>query len=272
MKTGLRVLGHARGLDALLQLVDLALLAAAQFLLDGLDLFVEVVLFLRLLHLALHTALDGAVDVEFLDFDVEHFGHARQTVDGIEDLEQILLLFDGELQVGAHGIGELAGIVHADGRNHGFVVEILAQLDVLLEQAGYAGDQSLELGARLDLIADGAHHRAEETLIVGDRNDLGALHAFDQHFDVAVGKLQALDDVDDRADVKNFVGLGLVDGGVVLRGEEDLLVPGHGLFEGADAGFAADHERRHHVRKNDDVPDGHHGEAFCFGSFFRSEH
>ena len=90
---------------------NLALLAAAQFLLDGLDLLVEVVLFLRLLHLALHAALDGAVDIQLLDLDVEHLGDARQPVDRIEDFEQLLLLFDGELQVRAHGVGQLAGIV-----------------------------------------------------------------------------------------------------------------------------------------------------------------
>ena len=128
------VLRHAGHLDALLQLIDFALLAAAQFLLDGLDLFVEVILFLRLLHLALHAALDGAVDIELLDFDIEHLGDARQAVDGIEDFEQFLLLFDGELQIGADGVGQFAGIVHADGRDHRFVVQVLAELDVLLEQ------------------------------------------------------------------------------------------------------------------------------------------
>ena len=56
---------------------NLALFAAAEFLLDGLDLLVEVVLFLRLFHLALHAALDGAVDVQLLDLDVQHFGDTR---------------------------------------------------------------------------------------------------------------------------------------------------------------------------------------------------
>ncbi len=122
----------------LLQLVELALFAAAEFLLDGLDLLVEVILFLRLFHLALHAALDGAVDIELLDLDIQHLGHAGQPVDGIEDFEQLLLFFDGQLQIRAHRVGQLARLVHADGRDHGFVVQVLAQLDVLLEQASHA--------------------------------------------------------------------------------------------------------------------------------------
>ena len=70
-----------------------------------------------------------------------------------------------------------------------------------------------------------------------------------------------------RADAVNFVGLGFVDGGVVLRGEEDFLVAGHGLFERADARFAAHHERRHHVRKDDHVPDGHHRQDVWYRIF-----
>ena len=268
----LRVGGHAGGLDALLQLIDFALFAAAQFLLDGLDLLVEVILFLRLFHLALHAALNGAVDIELFDFDVEHLGHAGQAVDGIEDFEQFLLLFDGELQVGADGVGQLAGIVHADGGDHGFVIQVLAELDVLFEQAGDAADELVELRAGLHLEGGGADDGAEEAFVVGDRNHLGALHAFHQDFDVAVGQLEALDDVDDGADAVDLVGLGLVDGSVVLGGKKDFLVAGHGLFQRAHAGFAPHHERGHHVRKDDDVPDGHHRQTFCIGFFLRSKH
>ncbi len=59
-----------------------------------------------------------------------------------------------------------------------------------------------------NLEVEGAHDGAEEAFIVGDRNHFGALHAFDQNLDVAIGQLQALDDVDDGADVVDFVGLG----------------------------------------------------------------
>ena len=138
------------GIDLLFQLVEFALLAAAEFLLNRLDLLVKVVFFLRPLHLPLHAALDGAIDVQLLDLDVEQVGHARQPVDRIEDLKQFLLFFDRELQIRADRVGQLAGIIHADRRDHGLVVEVLAEFDVLLKQIRDAAGQRFELTARLD--------------------------------------------------------------------------------------------------------------------------
>ena len=61
--------------------------------------------------------------------------------------KQFLLLFDGELQVGAYRIGQLAGIVHADGGDHLLVVQVLAELHVLVEQSGDAADERVQLRA-----------------------------------------------------------------------------------------------------------------------------
>ncbi len=262
-----RIRGHPGGLDALFQLVDFALFAAPQFFLDGLDLLVEVILFLRLLHLALHAALNGAIDIQFFDFDIEHLGHASQPLDGVEDFEQLLLLFDSELQIGAHRIRQLARIVHANGRDHLLVVQVLAELHVLVEQAGDAADERVQLRARLDFIEGRAQHHAEEAFVAGNRYHLAALHAFDQHLDVAILQLEALYDVDDAANGIDFVGFGVVDGGIVLGGEKDLFVARHSLFERSHALLAAHHERSHHVGKDDHVADGHHRQTLCIGFF-----
>ena len=239
----LHFLRHAGGFDLLLQFVELALLAAAQFLLDGLDLLVEVILFLRLLHLALHARLDGAVDVQLFNFDVEHVGDAGQPFGGIEDLQQFLLLFNRELQVGGDDVGQLGRIVHAHGRNHGLVVQRLAQLHVLLEQRRDALHAGFDRRVGFGGVTRDAHRGLQEAVGVGDLQDLAALHAFDQDLDVAVGQLQALHDVDDGADLVDLVGLGLVDGGVVLGGQENLLVRRQRLFQSAHARFAAHDER-----------------------------
>ena len=253
-------LGHAGGVDLLAQLVELALFAAAQLFLDGLDLLVEVVLFLRALHLPLDARLDVAVEVELFDFHVEHVGNARKAGGGVEDAEKFLLFLNAELQVGGDDVGKLGRLVHAHGGDDGLVVERLLQLDVLLEEVGDALHQLLERGRHFELRLGGAHRGHKEAVAIGDVNRFGPLDPFHQHLDVAVGHLDALHDVADGADLVDFLGFGFVDGGVVLGGEEDLAVAVEGLFEGADAGLAADHEGGHHVGEDHHVPDGHHGQ------------
>ena len=103
--------GMPGSVDLLLQLVELALFAAPQFLLDRLDLLVQVVLFLRPLHLPLHPRLDGAVHVQLFNLDVQHVGDAVQPVCRVEDLQQLLLLLDRQLQVGGNRVAQPPNVV-----------------------------------------------------------------------------------------------------------------------------------------------------------------
>ena len=121
-------------------------------------------------------------------------------------------------------------------------------------------------------VAGDAHCGLHEALGVDDLQNLAALHAFDQDFDISVGQLQALHDVDDRAHLVNLVGFGFIDGGVMLGGQENLLVRGESLFQGAHARLAAHDERRHHEGKDDHVPDGHHGQLPGFELFLGCGH
>ncbi len=254
------VLGHARGFDLLLQLVSLVLLVAPQLFLDGPNLLVQVILALRPLHLTLDAALDGPVHVELLDFDVQDVGQARQPVHGVENLQQFLPLLDADAQVGRDGVGELPDLVHLDGGDHRFVVQALGQFHVLLEQRSHPLDEQFQAGGRHGAVGRRFHRRPEVAFLGRDLQDLAALDAFHQHLDIPVGQFQALHDIGDGPDLVNLVGLGLIHGGVVLRGQENPLVAGQRFFQRPDGRLAADHEGRHHVRKDDDVPDGHHGQ------------
>ncbi len=160
------VLGHARGFDLLAQLVELALLAAAQLLLNGLDLLVEVILFLRPLHLPLHARLDVAVQVQLLDLHVQHVGHPRQPRRGVEDRQQLLLLLDAQLQIRGNGVGQLGRLVHAHRGDDGLVVQRLLQLDVLLKQSGHALHQLLGRRRHFEVALAGAHRGHKEAVAV----------------------------------------------------------------------------------------------------------
>ncbi len=71
--------------------------------------------------------------------------------------------------------------------------------------------------------------------------------------------------------VINFFGLGIVDRSVVLRGEENFLVARERFFQRAHGGFAADDERRHHLREDDHIAHRHHRHALHF-QFFSVKH
>ena len=129
-------LGHAGGVDLFFELVDFVFFAAAEFLLDGLELFVEVVLFLRALHLALHAGVDVAIDVELFEFDFEDVADAVEALDGIDGFEQVLFFVNGELEIGGDGVGKARGIVDAGRGDHGVVVQALRELDELFVEAG----------------------------------------------------------------------------------------------------------------------------------------
>src|SRR5205823_13618772 len=92
------------------------------------------------------------------------------------------------------------------------------------------------------------------------------------YFDDAIWELQSLHDVNNCAYLVNFDGLRLIDAGIMLRGEKDFLVGGQRFFKGAHAGFPSYHERRHHVREDDHVADGHHGQLLSFEFFLGRGH
>src|SRR6185312_5149578 len=111
-----------------------------------------------------------------------------------------------------------------------------------------------------------------ESFTLADLQNLAALDTFDEDLDIAVRQLQALHDVDDGADLIDLVWLRLVDTGVMLGGQENLLVSSQRFFQRVHTRFTAHHEGGHHVGKNDHVPDGHHGQFSRLELLFRSGH
>jgi hypothetical protein len=111
---GQGLLAHAGGLDLLFHLVDVGtLFAFTEFLLDGLDLFVEVVLALALFHLALDAAADALFDLQDVEFGFELAEQLFQALGNAEHLQDLLLLLELERQVGGDGIGQAPGFLDA---------------------------------------------------------------------------------------------------------------------------------------------------------------
>src|SRR5260221_2688526 len=265
------LLRHASGIDLLFQLFDFVLLAAAEFLLDGFELFVQVLLFRRAIHLALNPGIDVAVDIQLCKLDFQDVGNAIKTLQRVGGFEEVLLLINWKLQIRGDRIGKARRIVHARSRDHRVVIQALRKLDELLVKTGDFLDELLNLGRGFDLRGQQADGGAKEAFLGGNGNRTRALDTFDEHFDIAIGEFYALDDVRESAYGVDLLGLRVVNRRIMLGRKENLLVAGKRFFKRAHAGFAADDKRGHLLRKDDHIAHRHHGYAFHF-LFLTSEH
>ena len=249
-----RLLGELDRLDALLELGHFVLaLFVAELLLDRLHLLVEVVLALRLLHLALDARADALLDLQDRNLALHQGEALLEALGDRAHLEDGLLVGELDRQMRGDRVGELAVVVDLIDRAHHLGRDLLVELHIALE----FGDDRTRQRFRLDLV----------DRVVGDRPGLGLevvlsgritghlrpRRPFDQHLHRAVGQLQELQDARQRSGGKDRVRGGIVVGGVLLRREQDRLVRLHHLFERADRLLASDEQRHDHVRKDHDV-------------------
>ena len=133
-RLALGFLRHASGLDLLVHLVEVGVLVAlAELLLDRLDLLVQVVLALALLHLALHAAADALLDLQDVDLAFEHAEQVLEALADVAHLEDLLLLLELQRQVRRDRVREAAAVVDAGHRGQDLRRNLLVQLDVLVE-------------------------------------------------------------------------------------------------------------------------------------------
>ena len=126
----------------------------------------------------------------------------------------------------------------------------------------HAAHRAFGVGAGLALLRQHLDDDAVEALVFLPLDGARAIDALDQHLDVAVGQLQALDDVGDAAHREDVLGPRIVDRRVVLRREEDALVLEQRVLERPGRRRPSDDERHHHVREDDDVPERDDREGF----------
>src|SRR6185312_511936 len=242
--------------DALFEFAELvlALLALAQFLLNRLELFVEIVLALSLLHLALDAAADALLDLEDADLA---FHVAENLLEprgyGIR-FEDFLLLGNFQREMRRQRIGQLRRVIDLVDRDQHLGRNLFVELDVLLELGDGGARQRLEFLALTGLLLERLGERLEERRIVGETEDARAVAALDQHLHGAVGQFEKLQHRADGADAEQVGGGRLVLLGVLLRDEQNLLVVLHHVLERAHGFLAPDEQRNDHMRKNDDNP------------------
>src|ERR1700722_1675250 len=250
-----RLFGKFGFVDAFFELGEFvaAVLALAQLLLDLLELLVEVVLPLRLFHLALDARADALLDLENAYFTFHVAEDLFQALGHALGLEQLLLLGNLQHQVGRQRIGELRGVLDLVYGNQNLGRDLLVELDVVLELGHRRARQRLELLNLAGLVGNCLGIGLKEGLVLGEAHDARAAAAFDQRLDRAVGQLQELQHRAYRSNRVNIRRGRIVLRRVLLRYQQNLLVVLHHVFERAHRFLAADEQRHDHVREDDDV-------------------
>ena len=260
-----RFLRQLGALDLLFELGEFVLaVLVAQFLLDRLHLLVEVILALRLLHLALDPRADALLDLQHRDFALHQPEHLLQPLGDDGRLQDHLLVGNLHREMRSHGVGELGVVLDLLDHADDFRRHLLVELHIAFEFVDDRARQRFGLDLVARGIRDHRRFRLEIIFAIGVLLDLRARGAFDQHLHGAVGQLEKLQHAGERADAENGIGRRIVVGGVLLRRQQDERVRTHHLFERLDGLLAADEQRNDHVRENNDVPQRQHriGPAF----------
>jgi hypothetical protein len=141
-----RLLGHPGLFDLLLEVAEIisGFIQITQFFLDGLHLFVEVILALALLHLGLDPATDALFELEHIDLAFDQCHQLLDPLSQIRSFEHALLVFDADAEMSGDGVGLATDVVDAGQRRQQLGRNLAAQLDVLFEQAQQAAGRHLD--------------------------------------------------------------------------------------------------------------------------------
>ena len=251
-----RFLRELRRLDLLLVFgsVVLALaVARAEFALDRLHLFVEVILALGALHLRLDAALDLLLDLEHRHLALHQPVDRLEPGGDIRLLQQCLLFLELRTEMPGDGIGELARRHVFGQRRHRLVRDVAIEFGVTLELLGHSTAQRRDRRGIALGLGDNLGTRLEIGVIFREIRDPYARLALHKHLHGTVGQLEKLQHIGENADTVDAVGRRFVLGRVHLAGEQDLLVLAHHRLE-RPHGLLTTHEKRHdHVGEDDDV-------------------
>ena len=249
----LDIVRHAAFGDLAAEGVHLTAAIAAELVMDGLELFAQVVLALILLDLIADAVLDALLERGNVEITLDKSGHADQPFMWVDLFEQILALDRVRKELGREKVGEMAGIAGALDHVQYFVRELVSgfgvgagQLsDVLHERPAFL-DRRLDLGQLLGRDIEEWPRRVE-------RGQADSTDAFEH--DLQCGRLLALalDDLGERADVVDVTCQRVIDVWIAVSNDNNTAVPVQGLFDGLDRARSSDQEGDDIPRKYDDI-------------------
>ncbi|MNQ57142.1 hypothetical protein D3C85_712880 [compost metagenome] len=257
-----RLFRHVGSDDLLFKLFDVrALFAFAQLLLNGLDLLIQVVVALALFHLLLHAAANPLFDLKNVDFGFELGKQTFKALGRADDLEHLLLLLELQRKMRGDRVSQAARIIDASQRGQDLRGDLLVEFYVLLELSHDRAAQGFGFGALHGVGFDRRNLAGEMRIGIFNTVDAGALGAFDQHLDGAIGQLEHLQDAGNATDFVDVFRRGVILAGGLLGHQHDALARFHRNLERAYGARTADEQRDDHVREHYDIAQRQQGKV-----------
>ena len=195
--------------------VGFAIIAAAQFGLNRLQLFVEVIFALGFFHLALHAATDFLFDLQYAQFAFHQGKGHFEPLERIGFNKKRLLVRNLEIDVRRNRIGQLGRIVNFGKLDSGFSGYLLVQLRIILELLDNRTHQSGRFRPVNRVVANHFNFGLDiicRTLMQAQQ--ICTLLALNQHTNCAIGQFQQLHHRGRHADGVKIIITGIVFGRV----------------------------------------------------------
>ena len=246
-----------RLLDPAFQFVQLVpavfAIGSTQFLLDRLHLFVEVVLALRLLHLALNPAADFLLNVENRNLAFHHRIDALQPLSCAGNLKQFLLLFELDVEVARNRISKLRVVLDLCHRSQNFRRHLLVELHIAFEVPRDGARQRFEPFIIRVCVRDRSYFCFKEVFPSGETLNPCTCRSFNQDLHSLIRQFQELQNLAYCAHLINVAWVWIVITRIFLSNQEDLFVILHHFLKRPDRLSPPDEKRYNHVWKYDDV-------------------
>ena len=200
---------------------------------DGLDLLVQVEIALVFLHLALDATTDFFVHIQYVDFALDLFKQIFQARLHPRERQHRLLVFQFERQMRRNSVGQAPRIVDAGDGRQDLGRNFFVQFDVMVKLLHHRAAKGFDFAGFIAGIVDARRLNRrdigrEVLLAIGNQVHVGALVAFDQNLDRAVGQLEHLQNRRDAADLEHIAHRRLVLGRCFLGHQHDAPLGLHG--------------------------------------------
>ena len=254
---------HVSCFELLLNLVNfrLRVVVAAHFLVDGLDLLVQVIFTLVALHLNLDAVLDAFFNGGKRHFSLQKLVSQFKPLGYVVNFKGFLLFPVVHLEVWYNSVCQRAGLLKRQNGEHGLLRNFFVVFAVLFQSFMHGAHKGLALILPTLPFSSATHSNKGALFVLAQVFPGSAINTFKKHFNGAVRQAQHLQNLADHAHFTQILGIGFFQLRLTLGHKKNLLaVCGLCGFNGLDGGLTPHKKRHDGAGKHDHLAQRHDGQ------------